>query len=107
MVSPSSNDESSRSLTRVFSLDWWVRDQNGGLTLAQWPNPALAVWLVAVVVAWTGVLGAAQAATLAGVGRGALVVWALDELLRGVSPVRRLLGAVVFVGQLIGLLAQA
>ena len=105
MTPPSSNDESSRSPTRVFSLDWWVRDQNGGLTLAQWPNPALAVWLVAVVVAWTGVLGAARTATLGGVGRGALVVWALDELLRGVSPVRRLLGAVVLVGQLIGLLA--
>jgi pimeloyl-ACP methyl ester carboxylesterase len=105
MTPPSSNDESSRSPTRVFSLDWWVRDQNGRLTLAQWPNPALAVWLVAVVVAWTGVLGAARTATLAGVGWGALVVWALDELLRGVSPVRRLLGAVVLVGQLIGLLA--
>ena len=105
MTPPSSNDESSRSPTRVFSLDWWVRDQNGRLTLAQWPNPALAVWLVAVVVAWTGVLGAARTETLAGVGWGALVVWALDELLRGVSPVRRLLGAVVLVGQLIGLLA--
>jgi len=105
MAPPSSNDESSRSPTRVFSLDWWVRDPNGELTLAQWPNPALAVWLVAVVVAWTGVLGAARTATLADVGRGALVVWALDELLRGVSPVRRLLGAVVLTAQLIGLLA--
>src|SRR5665811_558480 len=105
MTPPSSNDESSRSPTCIFSLDWWVRDQNGGLTLAQWPNPALAVWLVAVVVAWTGVLGAARTATLGGVGRGALVVWSLDELLRGVSPVRRLLGAVGLVGQLIGLLA--
>ena len=82
-----------------------MRDQNGGLTLAQWPNPALAVWLVAVVVGWTGVLGAARAATLAGVGQGALVVWALDELVRGASPVRRLLGAVVFAGQLVRLFA--
>lgn len=105
MAPPSSNHKSSRSPARVFSLDWWVRDQNGGLTLAQWPNPALAVWLVTVVVAWTGVLGAARTATLADVGRGALVVWALDELLRGVNPFRRLLGAVVLVAQLIGLLA--
>jgi hypothetical protein len=105
MPPPSRNDESSRSPTRVLSLDWWVRDQNGKVTLAQWPNPALAVWLVAVVVAWTGVLGAARTANVAGVGRGALVVWALDELFRGVSPARRLLGAVVLVWQLIGLLA--
>jgi len=73
--------------------------------LAQWPNPALSVWLVAVVVGWTGVLDEARSATLAGVGRGALVVWALDELVRGASPFRRLLGAVVLVGQIVGLSA--
>jgi len=73
--------------------------------LAQWPNPALAVWLVAVVVGWTGVLDETRSATLAGVGRGALVVWALDELVRGASPFRRLLGAVVLVGQIVGLSA--
>lgn len=82
-----------------------MRNQNGGVTLAQWPNPALAVWLVAVVVGWTGVLGAARSETLAGVGQGALVVWALDELVRGASPFRRLLGAVVLVGQLVRLFA--
>jgi hypothetical protein len=75
------------------------------LALAQWPNPALAVWLVAVVVGWTGILGAARGATLAGIGRGALVVWALDELVRGASPFRRLLGAVVLTAQIVGLLA--
>ena len=82
-----------------------MRDQNGELTLAQRPNPALAVWLVAVVVGWTGVLGTDRTATLAGVGRGALVVWALDELVRGASPFRRLLGAVVLAGQFVRLLA--
>ncbi|MGV8977824.1 MAG: hypothetical protein ACOH17_07255 [Cellulomonas sp.] len=75
------------------------------MTLAQWPNPALAVWLVAVVVEWTGVLGSARGATLAGVGQGAIVVWALDELVRGASPVRRLMGAVVLAAQLVHLFA--
>ena len=83
-----------------------MRDQNGNLVIAQWPNPALAVWLVAVVVGWTRVLGPAPSATLADVGRGALIVWALDELVRGASPFRRLLGAVVLVGQLVGLFGQ-
>ena len=89
----------------MLTIGWWVRDQNGGLTLAQWPNPALAVWLVAVVVGWTGVLGAARIATLSGVGQGALIVWALDELVRGTSPVRRFLGALVLAGQLVRLFA--
>jgi hypothetical protein len=105
MPPSSSRDESSRGLTRVLSLGWWVRDQKGALTLAQWPNPALAVWLVSVVIGWTGALGADRSATIAGIGRGALIVWALDELVRGTSPIRRLLGVVVLVGQLASLLA--
>lgn len=82
-----------------------MRNKDGGLTLAQSPNPALAVWLVAVVVGWTGMLGAARGATLAGVGQGALLVWALDEVVRGASPVRKLMGIVVLVGQLVRLFA--
>jgi len=91
-VPPPARHKESLSRTHVLSLGWWVRDQNGRLTLAQWPNPALAVWLVAVGLGWTGVLGSARTATLAGVGQGALVVWAVDELVRGASPARRLLG---------------
>ena len=103
MPQPSSDDTSPS--TQVLSLGWWVRDQNGRATLAQWPNPALAVWLVTIVIGWAGVLGAARSATLADVGAGALIVWALDELVRGVSPFRRFLGAVVLTGQLIRLVA--
>lgn len=105
MPSRSSHDESSRSLTRIRSFRWWVGDRNGRLTLAQWPNPALTVWLVVVVIGWTGVLQSARSSTVAGVGRGALIVWALDELVRGTSPIRRLLGAVVLTAQLVGLFA--
>lgn len=93
------------NLARALSLRWWVCDQNGRLTLAQWPNPALTVWLVAVVVAWTGALGQDRTATLKAVGQGALVVWALDELVRGATPARRVLGAVVLAVQLVRLFA--
>ena len=103
MPRPPSGDESSP--TNILSLGWWVRDQNGNVTLAQWPNPALAVWLVTIGVGWTGVLGAARSATLADVGKGALVVLALDEVARGASPFRRLLGLVVLTGQLVRLFA--
>jgi hypothetical protein len=37
------------------------------------------------------------------VGQGALVAWSLDELVRGSSPARRLLGAVVLVFMLVRL----
>lgn len=90
-------------MTRAFSLRWWVRDQDGDLIVAQWPNPALSVWLATVIVGWTGLLGAARSSTVADVGHGALLVWALDELVRGASPLRRLLGAVVSVVQLVRL----
>ena len=87
----------------VLSAHWWVRDGNGNISVAQRPNPALVVWLLAVVVGWAGVLGAGRAATLDAVGGGALVVWALDELVRGASPVRRLMGAVVLTVELVRL----
>jgi hypothetical protein len=80
-----------------------MSDSEGRVVLAQWPNPALAVWLVSVVVGWTGVLDQDRADPLTTVGSGALLVWALDEVVRGSSPARRLLGVVVLVFQLVRL----
>ena len=80
------------------SASWWFRDSDGRLTLWQLPNPALCVWLVAVVLGWFD-LSAAHATAVAGVRHGALLVWALDEVVRGASPFRRLLGAVVLAAQ--------
>jgi hypothetical protein len=69
------------------------------------PNPALAVWLFCMVVGWAGVLAAERSDTLSAIGTGALVVWALDEVVRGASPARRILGAVVLLAQLVRLFA--
>jgi hypothetical protein len=88
---------------RFPSLQWWVRDEFGKLALAHLPNPALAVWLVTVVVGWTGLLASDRADTVKAIGQGALIVWALDELVRGSSPARRVLGAVVLVVQVLHL----
>lgn len=74
---------------------WWIRDRDGHVVVAQAPNAAILVWLVTVLVGWTGALDDDRQAVLTSAGRGALAVWALDELLRGASPVRRLMGAVV------------
>ena len=83
-----------------FSPRWWVSDREGRLAVVFAPNPALAVWLFCTVVGWTDVLDAERSETLAALGKGALVIWALDELVRGASPVRRILGAVVLVAEL-------
>jgi hypothetical protein len=62
------------------------------------------VWLLSVVVAWTGLLDSHRETVVTRIGQGALVAWALDELVRGSSPVRRVLGAVVLVVMLLRLL---
>jgi membrane associated rhomboid family serine protease len=86
----------------VSSASWWFRSSDGRLTLWQWPNAALCVWAVALVVGRFDP-SAAHAAAVDGIRRGALLVWALDEVVRGASPFRRTLGAVVLVGQLASL----
>jgi hypothetical protein len=82
----------------------WVRDRHGRLAVAQWPNAALWVWLAARVLGWAD-LTLLDEQTLRGIGTGALLVWALDEVLRGASPFRRVLGVVVLGGQLWALFA--
>ena len=78
---------------------WWTGGQ-GWSGVAQWPNPAIAVWLLAVVIGWAGVLdGTVRSSTLAGVGQGALMVWALDEVTRGTNPLRRVMGMIVLAFQ--------
>ena len=96
----STTTESLRS--RLASRSWWFRSSDGRLTLWQPPNPALSVWIVAVVLGMFD-LSSAHTAAVEGVRHGALLVWALDEVVRGMSPFRRTLGAVILVGQLAAL----
>lgn len=81
---------------RDHPVDWFLRSRvTGRITVAQWPNWSLATWLVtSLVLRLAHPHGAARTA-LTVVATGALVVWAVDEVLRGVNPFRRLLGAVV------------
>jgi hypothetical protein len=87
---------------RPGSAAWWLRSSDGRLTLWQLPNPALCVWLATLAL---GMLDLSDAHTTAvdGVRHGALLVWSLDEVVRGSSPFRRLLGAAVLVWQLVSL----
>ena len=84
---------------------WWLSDRDGNLAFVFLPNPALIVWFVAFVVGRVDVLSDDRAETVRHIADGALIVWALDELVRGTSPVRRVLGAVVLAFQLVQLFA--
>ena len=76
----------------------FFRDASGRLVVVQLPNPALWVWLAATALRWSAY--DERDTELRWIGAGALIVWALDELVRGASPFRRLLGAAVLAWQL-------
>ena len=86
-------------------IDWLFRNRRtGGLTIAQLPNAPLLVFLVAVAVRWI-VHPSGTAGTVVGViAAGALIIWAGDEIVRGVNPWRRLLGGTVLVVSVVGAL---
>lgn len=74
-------------------IDWWFRDRTTGrIVVAQWPNAPLVIFLVARVA---GRLTDPSGPWLDVVGTAALLWWAGDEVLRGVNPFRRTLGAAV------------
>lgn len=79
-------------------IDWFLRSrETGRITVAQPPNPPILVATAAILVRWL-VSPEGTAGTVVDVtATGALVVWSVDEVARGVNPFRRLLGATVLV----------
>ena len=85
------------------ATDWLFRDRSTGrLVIGQRPNLPLLLWLVCVVVRWLVHPAAPRSTVLDVVGTTALAIWAGDEVVRGVNPWRRLLGAGVLVALLLG-----
>ena len=87
-------------------FDWLFRNRKTGeITIAQAPNLSLGIFLGAAVVRRFGPHGGIRtgASVIATV---ALLCWGVDELLRGVNPFRRLLGAGVLAAVLAGLLLR-
>lgn len=84
-------------------IDWWFRDRRtGALVFGQFPNPALWVWLACLALQSFGDLTGDAALLVRGAGRAALAIWALDEIVRGCNPFRRVLGGVVLTVSAIG-----
>ena len=93
-------------LRRAF--DWLFRDRRtGAVVVAQVPNLPLALFLVAAAVRRFVQLDGTVGTVVAVVATGALLWWAADEILRGVNPFRRLLGAVVAIVTIAGLVVRA
>ena len=73
-------------------LDWLLQDRtttDHRWVVAQWPNTAAWVFVLLTALGW--VVGGAT--WLYAGTRVALVWWAVDEVVRGVNPFRRVLGA--------------
>jgi hypothetical protein len=75
----------------------FVNRRTGGITVAQWPNVALSVSIALSIARRFGVQRGTPETTLRVLTAVALIVWAVDELVRGVNPFRRILGLVVLV----------
>lgn len=84
-------------------ISWLFRNrQTGQITIAQFPNVALGLFLVATAVRWVLSPAGGFATAVGVVATGALIWWAVDEVLRGVNPWRRFLGAAVLAGLIVG-----
>ena len=83
-------------------IDWLFRNRKTGrITIVQFPNAPLGIFLVASVGRWLLDSGQRLGSGLRVLGTGGLIWWAADEMIRGVNPWRRLLGGFVLVGQIV------
>lgn len=79
-------------------IDWFFRNRDTGeITIAQMPNPALWIALLGSLAGWVWHPRGPTGDKLDCLVKASLVVWAVDELARGVNPWRRCLGAAVLI----------
>lgn len=79
--------------------NWLFRNRTTGeITIAQRPNLQLWGFLLAELALLALPLTTRSRQVVGGVSACLLAWWSIDEIVRGVNPWRRLLGAVVTVG---------
>jgi hypothetical protein len=82
--------------------EWLFRSRKTGrITIVQFPNAALGLFLAASVVQWLLGRAGPLSTEVRVLTAGSLIWWAVDELIRGVNPWRRLLGGAVLAGQIL------
>jgi hypothetical protein len=88
-------------------LEWLFRDRRSGrITIAQFPNVALWIFLASVLLRRVGPSHGAVRTTFGVIGVGALAWWAVDEVVRGVNPFRRLVGLAGCAAAIAGLVSM-
>ena len=86
-------------------LDWFFRSrETGAITIAQRPNLVLWIVIAAGTLLWIWPAAGKASAALTIVMKGGLIIWGADEIVRGVNPWRRCLGAAVVLYVVITLL---
>jgi hypothetical protein len=91
--------------TRLTGWQWFFCSrQTGRVSIGSWPNVPLWTWIATAVARRLPFVDGRAHTVLGLVGSLALLVWAVDELLRGVNPWRRLLGLGVLLGVVISVL---
>ena len=86
MASPPPSD-------RRSAVDWFFRSrETDQIVVVQTPNPPLWVFIGATVASWVVPDDSPAHDPLGWVAFGGLAWWAVDEVLRGVNPWRRVLG---------------
>jgi hypothetical protein len=87
---------------------WLFRNrQTGRLTVLQWPNLPLGVYLLATAIHVRLPSGTAVSTVVAAVASAALAVWSILEVASGVNPFRRGLGSVVLIFVIVSALRHA
>ncbi len=77
--------------------------ETGELAIVQVPNLPLAIFLAATAVRLVVKPHGSMATVVSAVSTIGLVWWSVDEIARGDSPFRRVLGGVVLAGVVVGL----
>src|SRR5712691_7835810 len=82
-------------------IDWLFRSRTTGrITIAQFPNLPLGLWLAASLLRRLLEPSGGLDRGLTLLAAGGLIWWAADELIRGVNPWRRFLGGFVLASQI-------
>ena len=94
------------SVQPLTSLGEWLfrNRRTGQITVAQFPNAALLVWMVGSALLLLINPQGRLRDVLVVVAALGLAAWAIDEVVRGVNPFRRILGAGVITWMLVGFL---
>jgi hypothetical protein len=102
-IAPKSRPGVVRRIVRWMFLN----RRTGAMTVIQWPNISLSVYIgLSVAQRLSHALGT-NASVLKALADVALIVWGVDELIRGVNPFRRILGSVVLLATIASLTVLA